>query len=144
MQQGYIFRCHEFLQCFFGVSPCSGTSWFPEYSSKISKSNIRGLWGQVFHLSKSILASPDPICSNYASRIFIFQVNVKRATSSPAFEYPTVLHNTSSGSPVFIAFFTVSAMRFPSLQTNVVRSLALATNSPEQSPTMMETEGSSL
>jgi len=29
------------------------------------------------------------------SLLFIFQVNVKRATSSPAFEYPTVLHNTS-------------------------------------------------
>jgi hypothetical protein len=30
-----------------------------------------------------------------SSLLFIFQVNVKRATSSPAFEYPTVLHNTS-------------------------------------------------
>jgi len=29
------------------------------------------------------------------SLLFIFQVNVKRATSSPVFEYPTVLHNTS-------------------------------------------------
>jgi hypothetical protein len=25
---------------FFGVSPCSGTSWFKEYTSQISMSNI--------------------------------------------------------------------------------------------------------
>ena len=39
MQQGHIFRCSEFIRCFFGVSPCSGTSWFKEYTSQISMSN---------------------------------------------------------------------------------------------------------
>jgi len=33
--------------------------------------------------------------SHLYSLLFIFQVNVKRATSSPAFEYPIVLHKTS-------------------------------------------------
>jgi hypothetical protein len=39
MQQGRIFRCHEFLRCFFGASACSGTPWFTEYTSQISMSN---------------------------------------------------------------------------------------------------------
>jgi hypothetical protein len=35
-----LFRCHEFLRCLFGVSPCSGTPRFTEYTSQISMSNI--------------------------------------------------------------------------------------------------------
>jgi hypothetical protein len=38
-QQSYIFRYHEFVRCFSGVCPCSGTSWFREYTSQISMSN---------------------------------------------------------------------------------------------------------
>ena len=40
MHEGHNFRCREFLRCFFDVSPCSGTSWFKEYISQISMSNI--------------------------------------------------------------------------------------------------------
>jgi hypothetical protein len=46
MQQGHIFGCHEFPRCFFGASPCSGTSWFREYTSQISMSNVG------FHVEK--------------------------------------------------------------------------------------------
>jgi hypothetical protein len=46
MQQSHIFRYHEFLPCFFGVSPCPGTSWFREYTSQISMSNVG------FHVEK--------------------------------------------------------------------------------------------
>ncbi len=46
MQQSQILGCHEFLPCFFGASPCLGTSWFREYTSQISMSNVS------FHVEK--------------------------------------------------------------------------------------------
>src|SRR4030042_2498014 len=46
---GSHFRCRKFLRCFFGVCRCWGTSWFTEYTSQISMSNIS------FHVSEESL-----------------------------------------------------------------------------------------
>ncbi len=35
----HIFRCHEFVRCFFGVSPRMDTPWLIKYTSPVSMSN---------------------------------------------------------------------------------------------------------
>ncbi len=67
MQQGRILRCYEFVRCFFGVFQCSGTSWFREYTSQISMSNIsfhvekvtiKTLWGTLMKSMNLDLLTP--------------------------------------------------------------------------------------
>ena len=62
---------------------------FLAFKANMSTSTVNVNKIDLIRLPSDVMSRP------YASRIFIFQVNVKRATSAPAFEYPTVLHNTS-------------------------------------------------